>query len=163
MYLIKAEAEAETGKFLDALEDLHVVRSRVGLGRLEEMNPQLNLTSDKDNLIEEILRERNCEIGAECGDRLYDMVRRKRQDLFTKPLHEIRVYRLDADGNRMTEGDLRWDNTTPWPNFEYEKPQIVNGARRWWEPGFWTNKWFLDPVSRIEVQKKYGLTQNPGW
>ena len=163
MYLIKAEAEAETGKFLDALEDLHVVRSRVGLGRLEEMNPQLNLTSNKDNLIEEILRERNCEIGAECGDRLYDMVRRKRQDLFTKPLHEIRVYRLDADGNRMTEGDLRWDNTTPWPNFEYEKPQIVNGARRWWEPGFWTNKWFLDPVSRIEVQKKYGLTQNPGW
>ncbi len=163
MYLIKAEAEAETGKFLDALDDLHVVRSRVGLGRLEEMNPQLNLTSDKDNLIEEILRERNCEIGAECGDRLYDMVRRKRQDLFTKPLHEIRVYRLDADGNRMTEGDTRWDNSTPWPYFEYEKPQIVNGARRWWEPGFWTNKWYLDPVSRIEVQKKYGLTQNPGW
>jgi len=39
----------------------------------------------------------------------------------------------------------------------------VNGARRWWDPGFWTNKWFLDPVSRIEVQKGYGLTQNPGW
>ena len=163
MYLIRAEAKAETGDLSGALDDIAVVRSRVGLGRLEKMNPSLNLTSNKENLINEILRERNCEIGAECGDRLYDMVRRKRQDLFTKPLHEIRIYRLDANGNRLTEGDQRWDPSTPWPKFEYEKPQIVNGARRWWDPGFWTNKWYLDPVSRIEVQKKYGLTQNPGW
>ena len=163
MYLIRAEAKAETGDLQGALDDLHVVRSRVGLGRLEDKNPGLNLKTNKENLIEEILRERNCEIGAECGDRLYDMVRRKRQDLFTKPLHEIRVYRLDENGNRMEGDDLRWDPSTPWPKFEYEKPQIVNGARRWWDPGFWTNKWYLDPVSRIEVQKKYGLTQNPGW
>ena len=163
MYLIRAEARAETGDFTGALNDLATVRSRVGLGRIEAMNPQLNLTTNKDNLIDEILRERNCEIGAECGDRLYDMVRRKRQDLFTKPLHEIRVYRLDANGNRLTEGDQSWVAGTPWPKFEYEKPQIVNGARRWWDPGYWTNKWYLDPVSRIEIQKGYGLTQNPGW
>jgi len=163
VYLIRAEAKAETGDLRGALDDLHVVRSRVGLGRLETMNPTLNLTSNKENLINEILRERNCEIGAECGDRLYDMVRRKRQDLFTKPLHEIRVYRLDESGNRLTEGDQRWVEGTPWPKFEYEKPQIVNGARRWWEPGYWTNKWYLDPVSRLEIQKGYGLTQNPGW
>ena len=162
MYLIRAEAKAETGDLQGALDDIHVVRSRVGLGRLETMNPQLNLTSNKENLINEILRERNCEIGAECGDRLYDMVRRKRQDLFTKPLHEIRIYRLDADGNRMT-GDTQYKAGEPWPKFEYEKPQIVNGARRWWEPGYWTNKWYLDPLSRVEIQKGYGLTQNPGW
>ncbi len=163
MYLIRAEARAETGDFAGALDDLHVVRSRVGLGRLEAMNPGLNLTSNKDNLINEILRERNCEIGAECGDRLYDMVRRMRQDLFTKPLHEIRIYRLDASGNRMTDGDTQWDPSTPWPKFEYEKPEIVVGHRVWWDPGYWTNKWYLDPVSRIEIQKGYGLTQNPGW
>ncbi len=166
MYLIRAEARAETNDFTGALDDLHVVRSRVGMGRLETMNPHLNLTSNKENLIDEILRERNCELGAECGDRIYDMIRRKRQDLFTKPLHEITIYRLDENGNRMTEGeegDLRWDSTTPWPKFEYEKNQIVVGARRWWEPGYWTNKWYLDPVSRIEIQKGYGLTQNPGW
>ena len=169
MYLISAEAKAETGDLRGALDDLAVVRSRVGLGRLETMNPQLNLTSNKDNLIEEILRERNCEIGAECGDRLYDMVRRMRQDLFTKPLHEIRVYRLDSNGNRIGEDvtQPKWSDElkegTPWPKFEYEKPQIVNGARRWWDPGFWTNKWYLDPVSRDEIQKGYGLTQNPGW
>ena len=163
MYLIQAEAKAETGDLRGALDDLHVVRSRVGLGRLEEKNPQLNLTTNKENLIDEILRERNCEIGAECGDRLYDMIRRKRQDLFTKPLHEIRIYRLDAAGNRLTEGDQQYQAGETWPNFEYEKPQIVNGARKWWDEGFWTNKWYLDPVSRDEVQKGYGLTQNPGW
>ena len=163
MYLIRAEAYAETGEFQKALDDLDVVRSRVGLGRLEKMNPDLNLTSNKENLINEILRERNCEITAECGDRLYDMVRRKRQDLFTKPLHEIRIYRLDANGNRLTDGDQQWDPTTPWPKFEYEKPEIIVGHRVWWDPGYWTNKWYLDPVSRIEIQKGYGLTQNPGW
>lgn len=163
MYLIRAEAKAETGDLRGALDDIHVVRSRVGLGRLETMNPELNLTSNKENLIEEILRERNCEIGAECGDRLYDMVRRKRQDLFTKPLHEIRIYRLDANGNRLTEGDQQYKAGEPWPKFEYEKPEIVVGHRRWWDPGYWTNKWYLDPVSRIEIQKGYGLTQNPGW
>ena len=163
IYLIRAEAKAELGDYGGALDDLHVVRSRVGLGRIEQMNPGLRLTSDKAQLIDEILRERNCEIGAECGDRLYDMVRRKRVDLFTKPLHEIRIYRLDANGNRLTEGDQQWDPSTPWPKFEYEKPEIVVGHRRWWDEGYWTNKWLLDPVSRIEIQKGYGLTQNPGW
>ena len=163
MYLISAEAKAETGDLKGALDDLHVVRSRVGLGRLEEMNPSLNLTSNKENLINEILRERNCEIGAECGDRLYDMVRRMRQDLFTKPLHEIRIYCLDASGNRLTDGDNQYKSGDPWPKFEYEKPEIVVGHRRWWDAGYWTNKWYLDPVSRIEIQKGYGLTQNPGW
>jgi len=167
MYLISAEAKAETGDLKGALDDIAVVRSRVGLGRVEKMNPSLNLTTNKDNLIDVILNERNCEIGAECGDRLYDMVRRMRQDLFTKPLHEIRIYRLDDNGNRMaTESnmqDVRWEQGTPWPKFEYENPEITIGHRRWWDAGYWTNKWYLDPVSRIEVQKNYGLTQNPGW
>ena len=163
MYLIYAEALAETGNLSGALDQLHVVRSRVGLGRLEQMNPELNLTTDKDALINEILRERNCEIGAECGDRVYDMIRRMREDLFTKTLHEIKIYRLDENGNRMEGDDLCWDASTPWPKFEYEKTAIQTGARRWWDEGYWTNKWYLDPVSRIEIQKDYGLTQNPGW
>ena len=163
MYLIYAEALAETGNLKGALDQLHVVRSRVGLGRLEDKNRGLNLITNKDNLINEILRERNCEIGAECGDRVYDMIRRKREDLFTKTLHEIRIYRLDAEGNRLTGGDQRWNPNDPWPKFEYDKTAIQIGARRWWEPGGWSNKWDLDPVSRIEIQKGYGLTQNPGW
>lgn len=165
MYLIRAEAKAETGDLKGALDDIAVVRDRVGLGRLEKMNPELHLTSNKENLINEILRERNCEIGAECGDRVYDMIRRKRQDLFTKPLHEMVVYRLDANGQRMMGEKTEWKPSEgeAWPKFEYETPEIVVGHRRWWDAGYWTNKWYLDPVSRKEVQKGYGLTQNPGW
>lgn len=163
VYLIKAEAEAELGQTTAALDDLHVVRSRVGLGRIEQENKELNF-NDKAVLINEILRERNCEIGAECGDRVYDMIRRMRQDLFTKPLHEIRIYPLNADGTRNLASDTQWDSSTPWPKFEYETVLITKGGgRRWWDPGYWTNKWYLDPVSRIEIQKGYGLTQNPGW
>lgn len=163
VFLIRAEARAETGDLAGALKDINLIRSRVGLGAIEKMNPQLNLANNKENLINEILRERNCEIGAEAGDRTYDMIRRKLEKDFTKPLHEMVVYRLDANGNRMTEGDTRLNEGEPWPKFEYERPVIVNGARRWWVPGYWTNKWYLDPVSRIEIQKGYGLTQNPGW
>lgn len=160
MYLISAEANAEMDHLDKALADLHVVRSRVGLGEIDKMNPSLNLRTNKANLIEEILRERNCEIGAECGDRVYDMIRRKRQDLFCKPLHELHTYALDASGKRV---EAAYVSGTPWPKFEYERPVITDGARKWWEPGFWTNKWYLDPVSRNEIQKGYGLTQNPGW
>lgn len=162
IYLIKAEAEAELGKFTEAFNDLDIVRSRVGLGRIEVKNPSLK--TNKEDLIDAIINERNCEIGAECGDRVYDMSRRMLQDLYTKPLHEIRIYPLNADGTRNEAADTQWDSSTPWPKFEYEKVQIsAGGGRVWWNEGYWTNKWYLDPVSRIEIQKGYGLTQNPGW
>ncbi len=167
IYLIYAEALAEIngeGDATLALKQVNYVRSRVGLGNLEDMNPELNLKNNKENLINEILRERNCEIGAECGDRTYDMIRRMRQDLFTKPLHEIVIYPLNADGSRNEAADTQWDSSTPWPKFEYEKVLITKGGGRvWWNEGYWTNKWYLDPVSRLEIQKGYGLTQNPGW
>ncbi len=163
VYLIQAEAKAETGDLKGAIADVDVVRARVGLGGLDAMNPGLKLTTDKDALIDEILRERNCEIGAECGDRVYDMIRRMRQDLFCKPLHELHTYRLDDGGKRMEGSNLSYTEGDPWPKFEYERPVITVGARRWWDEGFWTNKWYLDPVSRNEVQKGYGLSQNPGW
>ncbi len=167
VYLISAEAKAETGDLKGALEDLHTVRKRVGLGRIEENKYNKEVLkldfTNKDVVINEILRERNCEIGAECGDRVYDMIRRKRQDLFCKPLHELHTYRLDASGKRMLDSNVSFTAGEAWPKFEYERPVIVTGARRWWQPGFWTNKWYLDPVSRNEVQKGYGLTQNPGW
>lgn len=206
IYLIKAEAEAELDQITNAIADVDIIRKRVGLGGLWEMNPKLNL-GNKEVLINEILRERNCELGAECGDRVYDMIRRMRKDLFCKPLHELHTYRLDpeyslrmpypsmddatkSDPAKLQEwrkankyysdaipndADLiaaveKYSNSNtaytegePWPKFEYDRNVISTGARRWWEPGFWTNKWYLDPVSRREVQKGYGLTQNPGW
>lgn len=162
MYLIYAEALAETGDLQGACDQVNIVRARVGLGKIEKMNPQLNLTSNKANLISEILRERACEFGME-DERLYDIIRRKCIDKFTSPLHELVIWRKTADGGKDTRTDTAWKNGEPWPDFIYERRVITEGARRWWEPGFWTNKWLLSPLTRDEINKEYGLFQNPGW
>ena len=163
MHMMYAECLAETGELNAALDELHKVRSRVGLGRLEVMHPELNLSTNKENFIAELMRERACEFGAE-DRRLYDQIRRKMEWSFTRPLHELVTWRKTAEGEKDLRVDTRWDRTIePWPNFIYEKRQIAAGARRWWTPGYWTNKWYLSPLPRPEINKGYGLTQNPGW
>ncbi len=155
MHLIYAEALAETGNLTKALEEVNKVRARVGLPDIEKANPELNLTSNKDNLIHEILRERACELGME-DVRFHDMVRRKLISDFTKPLHGMRIYRKDGKNQPLEEGEA-------YPTFRYEEYQITNFARVWWNEGGWSNKWLLKTIPTDEINKGYGLTQNPGW
>jgi hypothetical protein len=162
MHLIYAEALAETGDLPKACDEVNKVRARVGLGKIEVMNPELNLTSNKGNLISEIMRERACELGWE-DERLYDIIRRKMIEKFTSPLHELHTWRKTADGQKDTRDDTRLQAGEPWPSFIYEKTQITFGARRWWTSGGWDNKWLLSPLPRSEINKGYGVTQNPGW
>lgn len=162
MHLIYAEALAETGSLQAACDEINKVRARVGLGKIETMNPELNLTTNKANLISEIMRERACEFGWE-DERLYDIIRRKMIDKFTTPLHELHTWRKTADGQKDERSDTRLQAGEPWPNFIYEKTQITFGSRRWWTDGGWDNKWLLSPLPRSEINKGYGLTQNPGW
>lgn len=165
IYLIYAEALAETGKNVEALKQLNTVRRRVGLGDIEVKNPGLNLTSDKNNLIKEIMRERACELGFECESRFHDMNRRLLTDDFKKKLRGMRVYRLDEQGNRV-EKAWNKDSGEPFPtNFEYEAYDIQGSNPRfvWSNPERWSNKWILAPLPPEEINKNYGLTQNPGW
>jgi hypothetical protein len=172
MYLTYAEAIIQDGgSCSDALTYVDAVRARVGLKGLAACNPSKNLTSNKDNLLEEILRERACEFGLQTT-RYFDMIRYKRADLFTRVLHGLRIYRL-SDGARV---DLPWytsdrtsksynKDTDRWyePNhFDYEKFEITTGARIWWTQGF-DPKWYFQPFPITEVNKNYGLEQNPGW
>lgn len=162
MHLIYAEALAETGNLQKACDQVNIVRARVGLGKIEVMNPELRLTTNKDNLIQEILRERACEFGLE-DERLYDIIRRKCIDKFTSPLHELVIWRKTADGQKDTRDDTTLKAGEAYPNFIYERNVITSGARKWWDPSFWTNKWLLSPLPRTEINKGYGLFQNPGW
>lgn len=155
MHLIYAEALAETGNLVKACEEVDKVRARVGLGKIATSNPSLNLTSNKENLIDEIIRERVCELGYE-ESRFFDIIRRKMADKFTTPLHGIKIYRKDG-GGKLAEGD-------PYPTqFRYETYVFTSDARKWWEPGFFTPKWYLQALPIPEINKDYGLTQNPGW
>jgi hypothetical protein len=160
MHLTYAEALAETGNLSKALDELHKVRERVGLGRIENMNPSLNLTSDKDNLVAEIIRERACELGVE-DCRTYDLIRRKMTANFSTPLHELITWRKTAGGDKDTRPDTSLQPGEPWPDFIYEKVELKTSKRSWWTN--WDNKWLLEPLPRSEINKGYGLTQNPGW
>jgi len=176
IYLIYAEALAQADNNLtEALKYVDAVRARVGLKGLAECNPSLNLTTNKDNLVEEILRERACELGFE-DTRFFDMIRYKRSDLFEKKLHGLRIYRLVKDGSSWKREETQWYNadrknyakkesSNPEryyepSHFDYEKYEISVGARGWWN-GF-DVKWFLHPFPQTEVNKGY-LEQNPGW
>ena len=158
MHLIYAEALAENARLAEACNEVNKVRARVGLGKIELCNPTLNLTSNKENLIKEILRERACEFGLEAV-RLYDMVRRKCISDFTKHLRGIKIYRKDAEAETV---DI--DQVTKYPSFRYETYEITaSPVRVWWTPGYWTNKWLLTAFPMTEVNKGYGLIQNTGW
>lgn len=162
LHLIYAEALAQTGNSQGACDELNKVRARVGLPKIETSNPELNLITNKENLIKEIMRERACELFLE-DERLYDIIRYKMEDKFTTPLHELRIYRKNADGSRNTESNTMLAEGEAWPKFRYDREEIQIGHRAWWDKGFWTNKWYLSPLPRTEINKGYGLFQNPGW
>jgi hypothetical protein len=156
MHLIYAEALAETGNLSKACAEVNKVRNRVGLVNIETANPSLSLTTNKANLVQEILRERACELGYE-DTRFFDMVRRKLEADFTKTLHKLDTYRKDGVEAPYVDGEA-------YPSgFRYAKLPITESARSWWRPGGWSSKWLLEALPIDEINKGYGLTQNPGW
>jgi hypothetical protein len=175
LYLVYAEALLQSDdNNTEALKYVDAVRARVGLKGLAASNPSKNLTSNKANLLEEILRERACELGFE-DTRYFDMIRYKRTDLFKKELHGLRIYRLVKNtttgvwersatqwynGDRKTAKQGQPSYYEP-SHFDYEKFVIANGTRAWWTD--YDNKWLLQPFPTTELNKGYGLIQNPGW
>ena len=164
LYLTYAEALCqtnETGDMSDAIAQIDIVRARVGLKGLKECNPDKNL-NDKEVLLEEILRERACELGME-DSRFFDLTRYKRADIFAKQLHGLRIYRLNDQGERVKTPWYKGDKKQPYPtHFDYEVFPISNPVHYWWANGF-DPKWFLSPFPSTEINKGYGLVQNPGW
>lgn len=177
IYLTYAEAliQCTTPNFAKALDNIDMVRARVGMGKLADCNPDKDLKNNKANLLEELLRERACELGFE-NERYFDLVRYKRADIFEKQLHGLRIFRLAKDENgqwkrvetKWVDGDKKTDKDDPTKpgfyeptHFDYERFAITK-TRVFWEKGFDT-KWYLFPFPQTEVNKGYGLVQNPGW
>lgn len=173
MILMYAECLAECNRNKDAIAQVDLVRSRVGLKSLNSSyNSSKNLLTNKDNLIEEILRERACELGM-TNARYIDMIRRKRTDWMTKQLHGMATYRMIKNAqnqwvrrNAPYFGDDK-DSGMDEPNrFEYEFFELFQGSRALWgkdQQSLAVKKWFMMPFPQDEVNKGYGLVQNPGW
>ena len=112
------------------------VRARVGLSPLAEGMTQAQFR-------EAVLKEKALELGFE-EVRWFDLVRHNRTGDFTKTLHGLR-----SKGNDL-------NNPT---EFTFEKVVL---AGRYWQSN-WNTRWYLAPIPQDEINKKYGMTQNPGW
>ena len=147
----------------DALAKLELVRDRARKsGDDPTVLPKIT-ERNKAKLREIIWNERRIELAME-GHRFFDLIRYKRADRFEKQLHGLFIYRLDDNGVRR---DLPWrgndEGKMAYPtHFEYEKFELNNPTRYWWTNGF-DPKWYLSPFPSTEVNKGYGLVQNPGW
>ena len=94
---------------------------------------------------EALLRERECEFGFE-EFRWFDMIRYGLESEFQKPLYGLYS---EGHGGKPDNPD----------SFTYSVYQI---PARSWETS-WDTKWYLAPIPVTEVNKGYGMTQNPGW
>lgn len=121
----------------DAYRYVNEVRARVGLKPLAD-----NLT--RDQFREAVLRERALELGFE-EVRWFDLIRYNRVDEFRKELYGLQSTALD--------------NPKQPTKFSYRKYRLQD--RLWKE--HWDSKWYLSPIPFEEVNKEYGMTQNPGW
>jgi hypothetical protein len=163
--LTYAEAKLQAkNDYNGCIELIDQVRARVGMKGLKVCNPSLNLTS-KDVLLNQLLRERACELGLE-DTRYFDLIRYKRADIFQQPIHKMLTYRLNANGSDNTQA---WrgmaggeKDKVPFPtHFRYEVKEVKR-TRVWWTQGY-DPKWYLEPWPLTEINKGYGLVQNPGW
>lgn len=173
MILMYAECLAECGNNTEAIAQVDLIRARVGMKSINSSyNSALDLKNNKENLIEEILRERACELGL-TNARYIDMIRRKRTDWMVKPLHGMATFRMIKNAqnqwvrrNAPYFGDDKNSGMAEPARFEYEFFELMQGKRALWgkdpkSPE--VMKWLMMPFPQDEINKGYGLIQNPGW
>ena len=107
------------------------------------MASDLKTGLSQEQFREAVLRERACEFGYE-EVRFFDLIRWKREADFTKRLHGINIYRHKTTNEYLLEFPLLKE-------------------RAWQKPGEFSSKWYLSAFPPSEVNKGYGLVQNPGW
>ena len=134
IYLYMAEVMNQLGQAsMDAYDYLNLVHERAGL-------PPVIVAEvpSGEPLLEYLLDERAREFGQE-DIRYHDMRRyRKGAEWATRPLEELVTTKEDDD------------------KFNYQ----VNVRE---EKYLWYDHWYLIPFPVSEINKKYGLIQNPGW
>ncbi len=160
LYLIYAETlnELNNGPTSQAFEYVNKVRERVGVGTIENFigKPQNQVT--KKEFLDAVLNERVLELGCE-NTRWFDMVGYKMEDVFTsKDLAMDITLKVPKDGFSNILKNLDFSQHSQY--FEYKITELPNAFR--WQSEF-SPKYYLDPFPFSEIQKGYGLIQNPGW
>lgn len=138
LYLIRAEALNEyAGPSQQVYDDLNLIRTRSGMCNVKQ-------TTDQKEMREIIAHERNIEMFYE-DQRWFDL----RRTLQSEDDIPVTIYKLQIRKWYKTEKDN-------WPyKITYEKVPYMD---RWWD-----NKMYMNPFPQNEINKFYGLIQNPGW
>jgi hypothetical protein len=138
LYLIRAEALNEYGTNQAQVEaDLNLIRARSGMAPVitGQSQPNMRLT---------IAHERNIELFYE-DHRWFDL----RRTLMSETKIPVDIYKIWI---------RKWykKTTSPWPyKITYEKQFYMKRV--------WYNHWYMNPFPSQEVNKGFGLIQNPGW
>lgn len=156
IYLNIAEAMNELGKAKEkdefgnnAYDYINMVRKRVDMW---ELTPEA--VAPGEPLREAILKERALEFGYE-EVRHYDIARWKHSDYLTN----LKRKRLKS---WLKDGEKKEDVKDPKTHvFRYEIKEEAINQRVW--TAQWDNRYYLCPIDLNEINKKYGLIQNPGW
>lgn len=77
-YLIRAEARANKGDLIGAIEDLNIIRQRAGLPNTTAITA--------DEIVEEVIKERRLEFFTEQGHRFFDLKRTNRLSTVLNPV-----------------------------------------------------------------------------
>ena len=133
----EAYNEADGGPSDKAYAWVNAVRARVGLPPLAEGMSQ-------EEFRKALILERDLEFGFE-EVRWFDMVRWGLTEAFTTPLQGL-----------ISMGDKDREATV----FTF-KVKDAYPPRKWYTD--FDTKWYLAPIPAIEINKDYGMTQNPGW
>jgi len=139
LYLIRAEAlnEYYHGPNAQVESDLNFIRTRSGM-------PNVLTGQGYEAMQKTIAHERNIEMFYE-DQRWFDL----RRTLQSEKQIPVNIYKVAIK---------KWyhNPTDNWPyKLTYEKQ--LYGTRVWY------TKWYMNPFPTQEVDKNYGLIQNPGW
>ena len=138
LYLIRAEALNEyAGPSAQVEADLNLIRNRSGM-------PNVQTGTNQEQMRDIIAHERNIELYYE-DHRWFDL----RRTLQSEKKIPVDIYKIAIK---------KWyrSATSNWPyKITYEKQLYSTRV--------WYNKWYMNPFPTQEVDKGYGLIQNPGW
>lgn len=174
IYLSYAEALNELGRTDEALEWLNKTRRRVGLPDMTmellaanqggKTLPEYSYLTGNPLLREEILDERAREFCLE-DCRWFDIARWKRDDILHKPLYGIEVTATTyapEDSSKPADAYLMDRGLAYMYELHFSEPRRLE-ERAWQSVSKLNPKWFLSAFPTDEINKGYGLVQNPGW
>lgn len=162
VYLAYAEAlnELNDGPTPTAVEYANKTRDRVGVdGILEYIGKDNVANVTKEEFLDALLNERAIEFAFE-GKRLFDMQRHKLVDVYG-----CENYAMDTELKDGVQPPDDWRNVDFSEHdqyFNYEVTTTDIASFDAWQEDF-NPRTLLYPFPYDEVQKDFGLIQNPGW